>query len=76
MMQNETRVVTYTRVSTSKQGHDGLGMAAQDALLASYVSRHNARVIDSFSEVKSGLKGRPALKDAIAKARATRSILL
>src|ERR1700722_5564474 len=75
--QNETRVVTYTRVSTARtQGLHGLGMAAQDALLASYVASHNARVVGSYSEVKSGLKERPALKDAIAKARATRSILL
>jgi len=76
MTQSETRVVTYTRVSTSKQGHDGLGMAAQDALLASYVASHGARVVGAYSEVQSGLKERPALKDAIAKARATRSILL
>jgi len=77
MAGNETRVVTYTRVSTQRtQGLHGLGMAAQDSLLAQYVAAHNARVVGSYSEVRSGLKDRPALKEAIAKARATRSILL
>ena|ERR1700731_2050700 len=70
------QVVSYTRVSSRKQRADGLGMAAQDTLIAQYVEARSARVIDSFSEVRSGLKQRPALRAAIAKARATRSILL
>jgi DNA invertase Pin-like site-specific DNA recombinase len=70
------KVVTYTRVSRQSQGENGLGMAAQEKLLADYIAFHGATVVDSFKEVKSGLKERPALKKAIAKAKATRSILL
>ena len=76
MLQETPKVVTYTRVSTQKQGRDGLGMAAQERLLADYVVSRGARVVDEFQEVKSGLKDRPALKKAIAKAKATRSILV
>jgi DNA invertase Pin-like site-specific DNA recombinase len=68
--------VTYRRVSRQSQGIDGLGMAAQEKLLADYIAKHDAAVVGSFQEVRSGLKERPALKKAIAKARATRSILL
>ncbi len=77
MLQTVKKVVTYTRVSTARtQGMNGLGMAAQDKLLADYVAFHNARVVESFREVKSGLKARPALKRAIALAKATRSTLV
>jgi DNA invertase Pin-like site-specific DNA recombinase len=51
-------------------------MAAQEKLLADYIAFHGATVIDRFKEVKSGLKDRPALKKAIAKAKATRSTLV
>lgn len=70
------KVVTYSRVSRQSQGMEGLGMAAQDKLLADYVASHDAIVVDRFKEVKSGLKERPALKKALAKAKATRSVLV
>jgi DNA invertase Pin-like site-specific DNA recombinase len=76
MTEKAVKVVTYKRVSRQSQGLDGLGMAAQQKLLDAYVANNNARVIGEFEEVKSGLKARPALKAAIAKARATRSVLL
>lgn len=76
MLQSVPKVVTYTRVSTRKQKESGLGLEAQDALLASYVAKTGARVVERFSEAKSGLKERPALRQAIAKAKATRSVLL
>lgn len=76
LLQKAPKVVTYRRVSRQSQGIDGLGMAAQERLLADYIAQHGAHVLDSFKEVKSGLKERPALKKAIAKARATRSMLL
>jgi len=71
-----TKVVTYSRVSRLSQGENGLGMAAQEKLLADYIAFHGATVVDRFKEVKSGLKERPALKKAIAKAKATGSVLL
>lgn len=71
------KVVTYTRVSTARtQGMNGLGMAAQDKLLADYVTARKAHVVESFREVRSGLKDRPALRKAIALAKATRSTLV
>ena len=76
MVQIGTKVVVYTRVSTTKQGADGYGIAAQDAMIAAYVAAHSATVIGRFSEVRSGLKDRPALKEAIALARASRAVLL
>jgi DNA invertase Pin-like site-specific DNA recombinase len=76
MQAKTAKVVCYKRVSRQSQGLDGLGMAAQEKLLADYVATNSARVIDSFEEVKSGLKDRPALRAAIAKAKATRSVLL
>jgi DNA invertase Pin-like site-specific DNA recombinase len=76
LLREVAKVITYTRVSRQSQGENGLGMAAQEKLLADYVAFHGATVIDSFKEVMSGLKERPALKQAIAKAKATRSVLL
>lgn len=76
LLQNAPKVVTYQRVSRQSQGIDGLGMAAQERLLSDYVAARGAVVVDSFKEVKSGLKDRPALRKAIAKAKATRSVLV
>lgn len=70
------KIVTYSRVSRQSQGMTGLGMAAQDKLLADYIAVHGARVVETFKEVKSGLRDRPALRKAIAKAKATRSTLV
>jgi Resolvase, N terminal domain len=56
LLQEVAKVVTYTRVSTAKQGRSGLGLEAQAKLLADYVAFHNARVVAEFEEVKSGLK--------------------
>ncbi|MEI9932311.1 MAG: recombinase family protein [Rhizomicrobium sp.] len=76
MLQKTTKVVTYARVSTQKQGIEGYGISAQERLLADYIAVHGATVVAEFAEVKSGLKERPALKQAIAKAKATRSVLV
>jgi len=76
MMAKAPKVVTYRRVSRQSQGVDGLGVAAQAKLLGDYIATHGARVMGEFEEVKSGLRDRPALKAAIAKAKATRSVLL
>lgn len=76
MIPKALKVVTYARVSTQKQGIEGYGIGAQERLLADYVAANNATVIAEFAEVRSGLKDRPELKKAIAKAKATRSILV
>jgi DNA invertase Pin-like site-specific DNA recombinase len=64
------RFVSYLRVSTGKQG---LGIEAQRAAVANYLNGGNWRVTAEFIEVESGGNNdRPALKRALAKARALR----
>lgn len=67
------RYVAYLRVSTSKQGIDGLGMEAQRAAIKAY----NGDVKEEFIEVESGRrKDRPELKKALERCKQTRSTLL
>jgi len=65
--------VAYLRVSTTKQGIDGLGMAAQETAIKAY----NGKVIASFIEVESGKrKDRPELIKALAHCKLTGSTLI
>lgn len=65
--------VAYRRVSTTKQGIDGLGMAAQDQAIKAY----NGNVIATFTEVESGKrKDRPELLKALAHCKLTGSTLI
>ena len=63
----------YLRVSTMKQGVDGLGMAAQEHAIKAY----NGNVIARFVEVESGKrKDRPELMKALAHCKLTGSTLV
>lgn len=65
--------VAYLRVSTTKQGIDGLGMAAQEHAIKAY----NGNVIARFVEVESGKrKDRPELAKALAHCKLTGSTLI
>lgn len=65
--------VAYLRVSTTKQGIDGLGMAAQEQVIKAY----NGNVIAQFVEVESGKrKDRPELAKALAYCKLTASTLI
>jgi len=65
--------VAYLRVSTNKQGIDGLGMAAQEQAIKAY----NGNVIAKFVEVESGKrKDRPELIKALAHCKLTGSTLI
>ncbi|HCE66028.1 MAG: resolvase [Geobacteraceae bacterium GWC2_55_20] len=65
--------VAYLRVSTNKQGLDGLGMAAQEQAIKAY----NGNVVAKFSEVESGKrKDRPELMKALAHCKLTGSTLI
>lgn len=67
------RYVAYLRVSTSKQGVDGLGMEAQREAIRAY----NDAVKEEFIEVESGKHNdRPELKKALEHCKRTRSVLL
>lgn len=65
--------VAYLRVSTTKQGIDGLGMAAQEQAIKAY----NGNVIVQFTEVESGKrKDRPELTKALEHCKLTGSTLI
>lgn len=65
--------VAYLRVSTTKQGIDGLGMAAQEQAIKAY----NGDVVAKFTEVESGKrKDRPELARALEHCKLTGSTLI
>lgn len=66
------RIVSYIRVSTTRQGASGLGIEAQRAEIAAYAATQNAEVTAEFVEIESGKKNdRPELARAIREARLT-----
>lgn len=74
------RYVVLLRVSTQKQGADGLGIAAQKRDINLYLQQHpDARVLKELVEVESGgkeLKDRPVLQEAMDCCKSTGSTLL
>lgn len=62
------RFVSYLRVSTAKQGAQGLGIEAQREAVRQYVDRHGgASILREFVEVESGKRDdRPELAAAMA----------
>ena len=74
------RFVVLLRVSTQKQGADGLGIAAQQRDIQLFLQQHpEATVIKELVEVESGgkeLQDRPVLQEAINLCRSTKNILL
>ena len=71
------KIVTYTRVSTRRQGESGLGLEAQEAAIQNYTLENSAELVGAFVEVESGKKSnRPELAKAIALAKKTKSKLV
>jgi len=72
--------VTYTRVSTKKQGDSGLGLAAQKRDIQLYLDTYASEpweVIGEFQDIESGANSdRPALLEAVALAEKTGAVLL
>jgi DNA invertase Pin-like site-specific DNA recombinase len=67
-------IITYIRVSTSRQGRSGLGIEAQRQVLALFAQAEGFEVAREFVEVETGkgsdaLDRRPQLKAALAAAR-------
>jgi len=64
-----TRVVLYTRVSTSEQAESGLGLIAQEEALRAECDRRGWEIIAVLSDAGASgksLSGRPGLGDALA----------
>lgn len=69
--------VAYYRVSTQKQGIDGLGMEAQKRAVEQFTQHHGMQLIAAYSEVESGRKNnRPVLLQAIEHCKQTGATLL
>jgi DNA invertase Pin-like site-specific DNA recombinase len=72
-----TAVITYVRVSTSKQGRSGLGLEAQRQSLRQFAKAEGLELVREFVEVETGkgcdaLDRRPQLKAALAAAKKLR----
>jgi DNA invertase Pin-like site-specific DNA recombinase len=70
----ERPLVTYMRVSRSKQGRSGLGLDAQRAALVHFAQTERFHIVHEFVEVDSGkghdaLERRPQLRAALAHAK-------
>ncbi|KQN09985.1 resolvase [Sphingobium sp. Leaf26] len=71
-----TDYVAYYRVSTRRQGASGLGLEAQRKAVTDHL-RSRDQVIAEFTEVESGRRrDRPALTEAIERARLTGARLI
>ena len=71
------QMVSYLRVSTARQGVSGLGIEAQRAALAAYVSSGGHTVIAEHVEIESGAKAhRPELIAALATCKLHRATLV
>lgn len=72
-----TKVVSYVRVSTQRQGASGLGLEAQQAAIALFCSSNGYDLLQEFREVESGRNNeRPILRKAIARTKAARALLV
>ena len=72
-----SKIVSYLRVSTVRQGESGLGLDAQRAAVEAFCKRTSSTIAREFVEVESGRHDdRPKLAEALAFARRTRATLL
>lgn len=71
------KFVSYLRVSTTRQGHSGLGVEAQREAVSSYLASVGGELIAEYVEVESGgKKARPVLVQSIAQSRREGATLL
>jgi DNA invertase Pin-like site-specific DNA recombinase len=68
--------IAYYRVSTDRQGANGLGVAAQREAVARFIGA--GQLVAEYTEVESGKKhaNRPQLLAALAECRKRRAVLL
>jgi DNA invertase Pin-like site-specific DNA recombinase len=75
------QVISYLRVSTDKQGKNGLGIEAQREALARFIAAEGCEVLAEFVEVETGkgadaLDRRPQLAAALAQARKAKAAVV
>jgi DNA invertase Pin-like site-specific DNA recombinase len=71
------KVVSYIRVSTQRQGSSGLGLEGQRAAVETFCRENGCDLLAEFQEVESGCKSdRPILRQALARARTAKAVLL
>jgi DNA invertase Pin-like site-specific DNA recombinase len=65
------KFVAYYRVSTTRQGRSGLGLAAQQRAVHEHLNGGRWRIVAEFTEVESGKRAdnRPKLAEALAACR-------
>ncbi|CCQ72411.1 recombinase family protein [Magnetospira sp. QH-2] len=74
---SSTKMVTYFRVSTDRQGRSGLGLDAQRQAVTTYLGNGQWEVVGEFVEVESGRNNdRPRLADALAICRKKKATLV
>ena len=70
-------LIAYLRVSTSKQGHDGLGIEAQREAVRRHCRQSEGELLAEFVEVESGkCNDRPVMTQALAACRDQRATLV
>lgn len=73
----ETKLVSYYRVSTDKQGQSGLGLDAQQTVVGRYAETYQGKVIASFTEIETGKRAdRPELARALGHAKRAGAVLV
>jgi DNA invertase Pin-like site-specific DNA recombinase len=71
------KLITYTRVSTQRQGASGLGLEAQQAAIQAYAQSAGGDVAGAYTEVESGKRAdRPELAKAVAHAKRVKARLV
>ncbi len=71
------RAVSYLRVSTQRQGASGLGLEAQRSAVEAFCASNGYRIVEEFVEIESGHKSdRPVLSEALARAKASKAMLV
>ena len=73
---SRAKYVAYYRVSTQRQGHSGLGLAAQRESVLNYI--HPDSICEEFREIETGTnkKRRPQLEEALKVCQQQDAILI
>lgn len=76
-MQKAKQLIGYYRVSTRKQGAQGLGADAQRSAVRAFVQREGGQLAGEYAEVESGKRDdRPELAKALAACRVRGAVLV